>query len=492
MMRFSVFDSDSKSSDLSSHEFIGEIRVTLGEIVSAPGQCFVSQLKKFKGDRVKTLKNNASMVIRSEEASRSRDVLKFTVRAEKVDKKDFFGKSDPFLEFHRLREDNSWVKVHETEIIKNTLNPFWKTISIPLQVICNGDLDRPLKIVCCDWNKNSDPDYIGECQVSVRDLMSSAKYRKDFINDTLKNKKKGYQNSGVLVVQDIVIIENPSFLEYIKGGCKVNLMVAIDFTGSNGDPGRPGTLHYRFGMEPNDYQSAIRTIGDILAPYDSDQKIPVWGFGGRIKGEVSHCFALNFNEADPEVNGVEGILQCYDNAFKYVTLSGPTLFSQIINTATALSADHISQQNQHYSVLLILTDGVINDMEATARSVITACSYPLSIIIVGIGEADFSKMKELDGDEQVLQSGGKKAPRDIVQFVPYKNFANAARLAKETLAEIPRQFLEFMKMKQIKPNPPLQVPHYDDINEMPPVFEKSAPKPTGNSSGALPSYEDLM
>jgi hypothetical protein len=47
----------------------------------------------------------------------------------------------------------------------------------------------------------------------------------------------------------------------------------------------------------------------------------------------------------------------------------------------------------------------------------------MSIIIVGVGEADFESMEELDGDSVKLTApNGKKASRDIVQFVPFRNF----------------------------------------------------------------------
>jgi len=239
-------------------------------------------------------------------------------------------------------------------------------------------------------------------------------------------------------------------LDYIKGGCTINLMVAVDFTGSNGDPSSPGTLHYRFAGGQNQYQQAIRSIGNILAPYDSDNMIPVWGFGGRVFGEVSHCFALTFDEAAPDVQGVEGIMRVYDNAFKNVTLSGPTLFSQIIQTATVLADEPFDQEKQHYNILLILTDGVINDMAGTLAAIKQGAKTPLSIIIVGIGEADFTDMEKLDGDDE------KDAKfRDIVQFVPFRNYAGGhiSMLAKETLSEVPGQFLAFMKSKNISPNP---------------------------------------
>lgn len=74
---------------------------------------------------------------------------------------------------------------------------------------------------------------------------------------------------------------------------------------------------------------------------------------------------------------------------------------------------------------------------------------PLSIIIVGVGNDSFEKMDILDSDNELLTFNGRTAARDIVQFVPFRNFiavgpsANysmiQAALAKEVLAEVPDQ-----------------------------------------------------
>ena len=56
---------------------------------------------------------------------------------------------------------------------------------------------------------------------------------------------------------------------------------------------------------------------------------------------------------------------------------------------------------QNYFILLILTDGVITDMDQTKQAVVAASGLPMSIIIVGVGEADFKMMEELDSDEGV-------------------------------------------------------------------------------------------
>ncbi len=50
----------------------------------------------------------------------------------------------------------------------------------------------------------------------------------------------------------------------------------------------------------------------------------------------------------------------------------------------------------------MLTDGAISDMANTKRAIIAASRLPMSIIIVGVGGADFSAMDELDSDDKKL------------------------------------------------------------------------------------------
>merc|ERR1712002_1017989 len=72
--------------------------------------------------------------------------------ANKLDKKDFFGKSDPFMVFYRSNEDGTYTICHKTEVVKNTLDPVWQAFKIPVRALCNGDYDRSIKVEVYDWD----------------------------------------------------------------------------------------------------------------------------------------------------------------------------------------------------------------------------------------------------------------------------------------------------------------------------------------------------
>ena len=53
-----------------------------------------------------------------------------------------FSSSSTSFSLSRIREDNSWMLVHQTDVIKQTGTPVWKEFSIKIQTLANGDHDR--------------------------------------------------------------------------------------------------------------------------------------------------------------------------------------------------------------------------------------------------------------------------------------------------------------------------------------------------------------
>ena len=88
----------------------------------------------------------------------------------------------------------------------------------------------------------------------------------------------------------------------------------------------------------------------------------------------------------------------------------------------------------------------VPDLQKTIDCIVEAShSAPMSITIIGIGDANFDSMENLDSDiEPLKDSHGRKALRDIVQFVPFRQFSgDAEELAAEPLKEVPQQLVQY-------------------------------------------------
>uniref|UniRef100_A0A8C5CSU9 Copine 3 n=1 Tax=Gadus morhua TaxID=8049 RepID=A0A8C5CSU9_GADMO len=450
-LQFGIYDIDNKTVDLSDDDFLGQLECTMGQVVSSK-----------KLTRPLILKNSTpagrgSITIMAEEINDNR-VANFEVEARKLDNKDFFGKSDPYLEFYKQTE-TGWQLAHRTEVVNNNLNPTWKPFRIPVQSLCGGDMEKPIKVECYDYDNDGSHDLIGSCETTLKrfqEATRSSPAEFDCVNSKKKQKKKGYKNSGVISVKLCEVKKEYTFLDYIMGGCQLNFTVAIDFTASNGDPRSPESLHYISPQGVNQYLTATWSVGQliqlVLTHGSSFQPIFGFFFAGfsPVPSELQPVISLN-----RICVGVAGVVEAYRVCLPQVKLYGPTNFSPVINHVACFAKQAIQQTTaSQYFVLLIITDGVITDMDQTRNAIVNASRLPMSIIIIGVGGADFSAMEFLDGDDGRLRSQtGESAMRDIVQFVPFRDFQNAPSqaLAQSVLAELPQQVATFFGLFGLKP-----------------------------------------
>jgi hypothetical protein len=99
-----------------------------------------------------------------------------------------------------------------------------------------------------------------------------------------------------------------------------------------------------------------------------------------------------------------------------------------------------------YTILLVLTAGNIENVKETKQQLIEASSDPLSVVIVGIGEADFKGMAFLDEHDTNLEEG-----RDITKFVRFNDYKSFNALTEAVLDEIPDQLVDFFFERGLMP-----------------------------------------
>ncbi|XP_041008015.1 E3 ubiquitin-protein ligase RGLG3-like isoform X3 [Juglans microcarpa x Juglans regia] len=183
-----------------------------------------------------------------------------------------------------------------------------------------------------------------------------------------------------------------------------NLILGIDFTKSNEWTGKYSfnrkSLH-AIGSTPNPYEQAISIIGRTLSPFDEDNLIPCFGFGDATTHD-KHVFS--FYPDQRQCHGFEEALARYREIVPYLKLAGPTSFAPIIDAAIGI----VERTNGQYHVLVIIADGLVTrsldtppgrfspQEKATVDSIVAASQYPLSIILVGVGDGPWDAMQQFD------------------------------------------------------------------------------------------------
>nr|CAH8824082.1 unnamed protein product [Trichobilharzia regenti] len=492
---------------------LGYIQCTVGRVIHSGGELV---LPIIWNDDVQVDRNTSmDVVVCIREDPFSKENIFIKMVGSNLDKKDFFGKSDPYVIIYRRNERGKLQKCYRSEVIKNTLFPDWKPILVCLDRLCGGNIDCELYFRCFDWDgavgdsedvDTEIDDLIGEFNTTVSKLLNSGESGIEFqlINMPKKKRKKYYQNSGLLTVKSYFAQSKFSFLDYIFGGLSINVVVAVDMS-SHASVNSTSAVNQQIELSQShtEYEVAIQAVMEILQEYDSDQLFPAFGFGAKVStgGKLSHRYPLNGDINNCYCKGMAGVLAAYRRCLTDLYSSGPILFSPIIREVS--EAAKRSEAADNYYVLLILTNGTVDDWIETKKAVIEASFLPVSIIVLGVGGGKFPEMEILDQDFGLLKVGQEQACRDNVQFVQMRRFLRLAAdgsdsirwskvaLAKEVLAELPSQILEYLDKNHLSPRHlvPRQAEKLSDLTN-PDWWRRFTQPLSENRSSPLDSFSE--
>ncbi|CAI0425900.1 unnamed protein product [Linum tenue] len=228
-----------------------------------------------------------------------------------------------------------------------------------------------------------------------------------------------------------------------------NLIVGIDFTKSNEWTGARSFNHkslHHIGNDPNPYEQAISIIGRTLSAFDEDNLIPCYGFGDASTHDQD---VFSFYPEERFCQGFEEVLSRYREVVPQLRLAGPTSFGPMVEMGISI----VEQSGGQYHVLVIIADGQVTrsvdtenghlspQEQKTIEAIVKASEYPLSIILVGVGDGPWDMMREFDDNIPARAF-------DNFQFVNFTEIMakNVNQTRKETefalaaLMEIPAQY----------------------------------------------------
>uniref|UniRef100_A0A803NYJ8 VWFA domain-containing protein n=1 Tax=Cannabis sativa TaxID=3483 RepID=A0A803NYJ8_CANSA len=283
-----------------------------------------------------------------------------------------------------------------------------------------------------------------------------------------------------------------------------NLIVGIDFTKSNEWTGARcfgrKNLHF-LGQDLNPYEQAISIIGRTLSTFDEDNLIPCYGFGDSSTHDKD---VFSFFPEDKPCRGFEELLSRYRELVPRINLSGPTSFAPIIENAISI----VDSKGGQYHVLVIIADGQVTrsvdtgkdkfslQEQKTVDAIVKASEYPLSIILVGVGDGPWDLMQKFDDfipsrafDNCQFVNFTKIMVKDIP--ISYKE----TEFALEALMEIPSQYKATMELQLLGrsrgrgSSEPRRVPLAPPIRRVPlaPPINYNIPAPSSS-----PNNEFMM
>lgn len=285
----------------------------------------------------------------------------------------------------------------------------------------------------------------------------------------MKEKQKLFRGSklkqvGLLKVLNVSIIIVPSMLQYFSGGTSLDLIIGIDCSVSNGEWDTDKNLHFSTNNWLNDYQAGIQKLGTITENFSRGPNSVLFGMGAMIKEEYHDCYLIK----DRLCEGRK-FLEAYNNCIiknDNFSLGEQSSMNPLIEEA-AFRSIRLQKRRSCYTILAVFIAGDYDDLQETTDLICKAAEdAPLSIIIIGVGNADFSSVKKLCGDTQGVLRDLRGIPiaRQVVTFVSFKQFSgNATEVVGEALREIPEQFVEYHLKEGRSPLPPVSAPEFDQM-----------------------------
>lgn len=293
---------------------------------------------------------------------------------------------------------------------------------------------------------NSENKIIGDIETNLEEFSKKENWNKPKAQLLLQKKNMVYIYSYSNLEKEY------SVFDYFKAGVRLGITFGIDFTEPNGKPSDLYSPHYICGDKANTYEKLLISVGDTLSYYNYNQQFKVFGFGASnipgFSAQTSDCFNVSFTDK-ATISSISTVLEKYRECVNKITFSSPAKLAPIIKKAL----DFEEYDPQIYNVLVFIVNSLPEDIQETTDEIIKGSYLPLSIIIIGVGNKDYTELKKLSGSNLPKYSKeGHIKKRDIVNFVTLSECnVNDQKMSGILLSQIPKQMNEYYSLNKTSP-----------------------------------------
>ena len=243
--------------------------------------------------------------------------------------------------------------------------------------------------------------------------------------------------------------EKNSVFEYFKSGTKFSCFISIDFSDENNQESQNNIK--------DNCTNILKNISGIISPYIKNHLYYATGFGAKLLNseENKKFFNLNMNEKDSSIQTIDKVIDKYNSCLNQnkIISENKIYFSPVIKNTT--KEIYKLYEMRFYNILFIIIHNNLEkrDIKKTIDAIIESCYLPLTIIIIGVGKNDFSKMYEIFNIKDKFSSVGMERIRNNILFTSLnENFSNdIEKMIQWCLKELSKQMIEYYNLNNSSP-----------------------------------------
>lgn len=279
-------------------------------------------------------------------------------------------------------------------------------------------------------SENGDEFYIDfERKTKITSLVQSymGKYERK-----ISNKEDNSEVISIQIDKDKSQEEKILF-DYLKLGLKFSFNFAFDFRKKDKNK-KNDFINYSIEI--------LRKLFDVFSPYFNDENF----FHPKLIGGSIND-SNNYNIDKKSFSDNEGLIKQYKNFLedKNIISQDNLILSPLLKNL--INNIYTSYKSNVYYILFIFISGDIDekDQKETINKIIQSSYLPLNIIVIGIGDHDFSAMNELFLDSGKSTEGMPKNKENVI-FFSIKNKITIDLNLNGCLTELKKQIIDFFNL----------------------------------------------